>query len=172
MTTRNKFLFLVSMIFAVVFPLICGCGVYTFSGSTLPGHLKTVDIPLFANQSVHPELAEQITSRITREILTSNLLRIVASNGDATITGKITGYNHQPYTYGAESYRNVNVTQYQVTVITEIEFMDNKKKEPLYKGSVSGEGVYDLATETEETGKQRALDKIVEQILQNSVQSW
>jgi hypothetical protein len=158
--------------FLVLTAIVAGCGVYTFSGSTLPGHLKTVDIPLFGNQSLHPEVAEELTTGITREILSSNLLRIVSAEGDATLTGRVVSYTHHPYTYGAEGYRDVTVTQYAVTVRVDVEFMDNRKNEPLFKGPVSGEGIYDLATETEQTGVKRALDKIIEQILQNSVQSW
>jgi len=146
--------------------------VYTFSGSTLPGHLKTVDIPLFGNQSLRPDVAEQLTTRLNQQILSSNLLRIVAANGDATISGRVVSYTHHPYTYGTQGFRDVTVTHYAVNISVEVEFMDNKKKEPLYKGVVSGEGIYDLTTENEETGARRALDKIIEQILQNSVQSW
>jgi hypothetical protein len=152
--------------------VMCGCGVYTFSGSTLPGYLKTVDIPLFANQSLHPEVADELTSRLNREVLSSNLLRVVASDGDATISGRVLSYTHHPYTYDAKGYRDVEVKQYAVTITVDIEFMDNKKKEPLFKGTISGEGIYELASETEETGRQRALDEIVEQVLQSSVQSW
>ncbi|MBD3391558.1 MAG: hypothetical protein GF418_05900 [Chitinivibrionales bacterium] len=152
--------------------VLCGCGIYTFSGSTLPPHLKTVDIPLFGNQSLQADVAEDLTEEINKEVLSSNLLRVVADNGDATISGTVLNYRHHPYTYGAEDFRDVNVTQYAVTISVTIEFLDNKKDEPLYKGTISGEGIYDLDTETEETGRQRALQEIVEQVLQNSVQSW
>jgi hypothetical protein len=151
---------------------LCGCGIYTFSGSTLPAYLKTVDIPLFGNESLQPDVAEDLTAKLNQEVLSSNLLRIVAADGDATIRGRILGYSHHPYTYGAKDYRDVTVTQYAVTIRVEVEFMDNKKKEPLYKGVVTGDGIYNLDSETEDSGRQRALEEIVEQILQNSVQSW
>ncbi|NLW33526.1 MAG: hypothetical protein GXY77_18925, partial [Fibrobacter sp.] len=35
--------------------LFNSCGIYTFSGSTLPTYLKTVDIPLFMNESMEPD---------------------------------------------------------------------------------------------------------------------
>jgi hypothetical protein len=151
---------------------LAGCGVYTFSGSTLPNYLKTVEVPQFANQSLHPEVAEALTGRINKEVLTSNLLRIVSSGGDATINGKVISYNHHPYTYGSQSYRDVTVTQYSVSIRVEVEFMDNVKNEPLFKGPLSADGIYDLNGETEQTGMDRALDKIVELIIQNSVRNW
>jgi len=152
--------------------LLCGCGVYTFSGSTLPGYLKTVDIPLFGNQSLQADVAEELTNKLNQQILSSNLLRIVTSDGDASIEGRVMSYTNQPYTYGAEGYRDVTVTQYAVSISVDVAFMDNKKNEPLYKGIVTGEGIYDLDGESEEIGRSRAIDEVIEQILQNSVQSW
>ncbi len=164
------------MIKQIVGILICilntGCGVYTFSGSTLPGHLKTVDIPLFINQSLQPGVAEEITTELNREILENNLLKPVSQNSDATFNGKILSYKNHPYTYGSESVRQVNVTSYSVTISVDIEFYDNKKDKTLYKGVITEEGIYDFESETEEDGKKRAVKKIIDQIMQNSVQSW
>jgi hypothetical protein len=152
--------------------LCAGCGVYTFSGSTLPSHLKTVTLPVFLNQSLQPDVAEDLTAKINQKVLTTNLLKIVSTDGDATLSGTVTRYTNHPYTYGSEGYRNVNVTQYAVSISVDVLFQDNRKNEPLYKGAVSGEGIYDLSTENEAAGRQRAIDLIVQQILQNSVQSW
>jgi hypothetical protein len=156
----------------VLLALCCGCGIYTFSGSTLPGHLKTVSIPLFENRSLKPEIAEQITESVTREVVSTNLLRVVGGTGDATITGTVRSYTNHPRTYGTTAPRQVQVSEYQVSVSVDIVFMDNHKDEPLYKGTITGEGVYDFGSETEETGRNRAVEDIVRQIVQNSVQSW
>jgi hypothetical protein len=152
--------------------LITGCGVYTFSGSTLPTHLKTVDIPILENQSMEPDIADEITRALNRQILTDNLLRVVASSGDATITGSITSYLHEPYNYGASATRQVSVNQYIVKITVQVEFMDNVKNVPLFKGPVTGEGIYDFQKETETEGRARAVKDIVQRILQSSLQSW
>jgi hypothetical protein len=156
-----------------LFLIICaGCGVYTFKGSTLPNHLKTVDIPLFINESLQPGVAEDITEELQKNIQDNNILETVPSDGDATLNGKVLSYKNHPYTYGSESTREVNVTSYSVTISIEVEFLDNRKDKVLYKGIITQDGVYDFNTETEEDGKKRALKKITDQIIQNSVQSW
>jgi hypothetical protein len=152
--------------------LLSGCGVYTFSGSTLPGHLNSLDIPLFDNRSLEPSVAELITEAVAREVETTNLLRIVVNDGDATLTGTVTSYSNHPYTYGVEGFRDVDVSEYAVKIRVSVQFFDNITNESLYKGTVYGEGIYDFNEENEETGRQRAIDDIVEQIIQNSVQSW
>ncbi|KMQ51764.1 hypothetical protein CHISP_1260 [Chitinispirillum alkaliphilum] len=152
--------------------LIIGCGVYSFSGSTLPGHLKSVNIPLFANSTLEPGIAEILTQELDRDILRSNLLRIVNDNGDATITGTITSYSNRPYTYTSPEERQVDVEQYRVVISADVKFYDNIRQQALFEGVVNGEGVYDFSKETEELGKQRAIEEMVEKIMQNSVQSW
>jgi len=152
--------------------LAAGCGVYTFSGSTLPGHLKTVDIPLFANQTMEPAVAEQITTELTSQVLGANLLRPVTGRGDASINGVVTGYSNAEYHYDIRRERMVNVTEYMVSVTVTVEFADNRKSDTLYKGTLTGQGIYAFATEKEEDGRKRAVDDLVRQILEHSVQSW
>ncbi len=41
-----------------------GCGIYTFNGSSLPADLKTVEIPLFLNNSMEPNVADEITQEL------------------------------------------------------------------------------------------------------------
>ena len=148
-----------------------GCGVYTFSGSTLPGHMKTVDIPLFVNRSMQPDVAERLTEEVTRQVLSTNLLRIVSQEGDATIEGTIIEYVNHPYTYDTRS-TGVSIDRYAVRIAVDVQFMDNKKSDPIYRGQIRGEGIYNFQSETEQIGRDRAIKQIAEQILQNSVQSW
>ncbi len=152
--------------------VVCGCGVYTFNGSTLPSHLKTVDIPLFANQSLMPGVADDITSLLTTKIVSLNLLRITSSNGDATIRGKVTEYSNTPRNYNSTGARQISVSEYVVKITVDVEFVDNKSNSPLFKGTVSGEGVYNFQTQTEADGRKLAESDVVDQILQKSVQSW
>ena len=166
---RKGFLFFTVMLVNL---LLVGCGVYSFSGSTLPGHLSSVDLPLFANATLEPELAEALTEELNREILRTNLLRIVSENGDATISGTVTDYSNKPHSFGAPQEREVDIEQYRVLISAEVSFFDNRRDEALFEGVVTGEGIYDFQTETEEHGKQAAIEEIIEEIMQNSVQSW
>lgn len=162
---------IISLLIVIAF-LISSCAFYSFSGSTLPSHLKSVDLPLFANATLQPGVAEDITQELNREILSSNLLRIVSDDGDATISGTVMSYSNDPHTFGATDDRQVDVDQYKVRISVEVLFSDNKRNEPLYSGTVTGEGIYDFRTENEEHGKTRAIKEIVERVMQNSVQSW
>jgi hypothetical protein len=163
----NRTVFALAM---AVLALLCGC--YTFSGSTLPPHLKTVEVPLFANQSLEPNVADEITQELSRELLQSNLLKVVERDGNAVISGSVTSYTNAPYTFGASETRQVSVQQYSVKITVDVEFLDRKKDEPIYKGAITGEGIYNLSNENEQAGKQKAIKEIVQRIMQNSVQGW
>lgn len=149
----------------------CGC-IYTFSGSTLPSHLKTVEIPLFSNESLQPNVAEDITQEMTNELLSGNLLKVVQRDGDAEITGTVTAYSNTPYTFSAAETRQVSVQQYVVRITAQVEFTDKKKDETIYKGTVTGEGIYDQQKQKETDGEQVAVKTLVQRILENSVQGW
>ena len=149
-----------------------GCGVYTFNGSSLPSYLKTVDIPLFLNKSMEPNVADEITQELNRQVLSGNQLRIISKDGDATISGEVTFYENKPFTFSASEVKQVDVDQYKVTINADVEFYDNKKASDLYKGTITGEGIYNFKTETEQIGKQRAEKDLVKRILESSVQSW
>ncbi len=149
-----------------------GCGVYTFQGSSLPSYLKTVDIPLFINSSLQSGIAEVITVELQNNVQENRILETVPDNGDATINGKVLSYKNHPYIYGSQANRQVEVSSYSVTISVEVEFLDNQKDKPLYKGVITEDGVYNFETETEEDGRSRAIKKIIERIMQNSVQGW
>lgn len=149
-----------------------GCGIYTFSGSTLPSHLKSVDIPLFVNNSDEPGVAEKITEVLNDRVRNDKLLTPVSSGSDATITGRVIDYKDQPYDYTKTDLRKVDVESYEVKVTVEVEFVDNVKDDIIYKGTLTENGIYDFKTENEEIGRERAIQKIVDQVMQNSLQSW
>jgi hypothetical protein len=150
--------------------LLASCSIYSFSGSTLPPHIKTVEIPIFENSTLEPGINDEITAELSREVLKSQL-RPADQNADATISGTVTKYENRPHTFGAGG-ADVTVEQYIVRVTANVEFFDNKKNETIYKGTVSGDGVYLFDSEDEATGRIKAIQNLVERIIQNSVQMW
>jgi hypothetical protein len=152
-------------------PIItASCSVYSFSGSTLPSHIKTVRIPVFANATLEPGVDDDVTTELSKEVLKSQL-RPANDDADATISGTVTRYVNRPHTFGAGG-SEVNVEQYIVQISAQVEFYDNRKNEPIYKGTVSGEGIYLFDSEDEQIGRDKAVKNLVEKIIQNSVQIW
>lgn len=156
----------------LIISMLSGCGVYTFNGSTLPSYIKTIDIPLFKNLSLEPEIAEEVTTEINKKVVSDNLLRVITDRGDATLFGEVSKYTNEPYTYGTTETRKVNVDQYIVRITADVDFLDNKKDKSMFKGPVTGEGIYNFSSEQESAGRAKAVADLVRKILEKSVQSW
>jgi len=132
--------------------------------------MKTIEIPLFENgalvQGVAEDLTDAVTSRVQKE-----KLKIVAREGNATIHGQVTNYSNTAYDYSGNR-GNLNVKTYSVDITCKIIFTDNIDKKELYNGTVSGKGIYNFETETEDVGRKRAVADISEKIMMNSLQGW
>jgi hypothetical protein len=134
--------------------------------------LKTVDIPLFQNLSLEPNVADNITIELGSQITSKGQLKLANGRGDATLSGKVTLYENKPYTFDATGTREVDINQYMVKLTADIEFFDNVKNSDIYKGTVTGEGIYSFKTENENIGKEKATKDIVARILENLLQGW
>jgi len=154
------------MAFAAAF---FGC-VYTFSGSTLPSNVKTVEIPLFENNALVQGVAERITEVLSQKI-SREKLTLVAKNGDSYIGGNVVAYRNSAQDYSGDR-NSLTIKTYSVEIVADIVFFDNKNAKEIYKGRIIAIGNYDFANETEEDGRRRAIEDITEKILQNSVKSW
>jgi len=151
---------------------VWGCGFYTLSGSSLPGYLKTVSVPLFVNNSLEPGVADDITLALTEQVNRSGLLKTATRGADATLRGEVVNYQHQEYNYSIEGNRQATIQDYIVRVTAAVTFFDNHKDTPLFEGTLTGEGIYDFSSETEQIGRDRAISNLIEQIMNSSVQSW
>ena len=158
------------LVLFVLFSLY-GCGIYSFTNTSMPQHLENVTIPLFINGSMESGIAEEITYQLSNS-MQDNGLKTVSSGGDAVIEGKVLNYDNKPYEYTAKRALNVDVESYVVRIKVEVEFRDEVKDKVLYSGKIYGEGIYDFNEEDEETGKTRAIEDVIQQIIDNSVTGW
>ncbi len=158
-------------IISIVLIAVCGCGVYSFTNTSIPAHLDTISVPLFINSSMESGVAEEITYRLSNS-MQDHGLKSVKSDGDAVIEGEVISYDNKPYEYTAKRALEVDVESYVVRLYVKVEFRDEVKDKVLYSGRIKGEGVYNFNTEDEATGKAEAIDDVVQQIIDNSVTGW
>ncbi len=150
--------------------LLLSCGIYTFSGSSIPSHMKTIEIPLFENSALVQGVAEDITDELTLSVQREKL-KIVARDGDAAINGTVATYQNKAYDYTG-GRENLDVKTYAVNITAKVVFRDQVDDKDLYNGVVSAQGIYDFETEDESIGRKRAVKDLVEKIMINSLQGW
>lgn len=78
--------------------LFSGCGIYTFSGASIPAEAKTVSVQYFPNnaQLVNPLLSNALTNALNDMFVNQTTLQSVPQNGDLALEGEITGYSTSP----------------------------------------------------------------------------
>ena len=80
-----------------------GCGIYSFSGSSLPSHIKTIAVPIMENKTLDYEVANETTEAITQRFIQDNRLKVVGeSRADCVLEGQITSYENKVYNYSAD----------------------------------------------------------------------
>jgi len=75
-----------------------GCGMYSFTGASIPPDAKTVSVQYFTNkaQLVEPILSPTFTDALRDIFTTQTVLEMVDSGGDLAIEGEITDYKTNP----------------------------------------------------------------------------
>ncbi|PLX11347.1 MAG: hypothetical protein C0598_08390 [Marinilabiliales bacterium] len=86
------------IIFLLIGLLFEGCGVYSFTGASIPAEAKTVSVQYFPNkaQLVEPTLSPLFTDALRDIFSTQTTLEMVDKGGDLSLEGEITGYSTTP----------------------------------------------------------------------------
>jgi len=155
---------------AVVVGALSGC--YSFTASTLPSHIKTVNIHEVDDKTLDPVLANNIHTAVV-DMFKRNAGGVRLVNGEANADFEITllSYSNKPENYNSNS----DVETYRVTIRVEVKFYDNVKERIIYESkSLSADGVYDVqANETEDRhGQTRAVEKLQDLIVSNALAKW
>ncbi|UCE67972.1 MAG: LptE family protein [Candidatus Zixiibacteriota bacterium] len=153
---------------SAVFFLGISCGVYTFSPSALGG-IKSIAIPLFENQTLESGVAEKLTDALAEEFVADNTLRVVPEGrSDSILRGSVVSYGRDAYTYDESEA----VSEYIVRIEVDVQFVESKSDKIIWEERLSNWGTYESASETEETGQDNAIIKLVEDILNRTVKGW
>jgi hypothetical protein len=167
----NIITFLQRALVAVWFGNIVGC--YSFTGSSVPLHLRTIAIPLFDDQSGsgEPNLREVLTNKLIERFRQDNSLEIAdRTTADAILEGTIEIAATKPLVVTAGE----TVSKNRFTLEVKVMYQDMKLKKKIYEKKFSQIGDYDIGSGVE--GRQRGIDaaieKIADDILLETVSGW
>ena len=170
MLSRNMSRLLLLVAVAFVASLFSGC--YSFTASTLPSHIKTVNIHEVEDKTLDPVLANNIHTAVV-DMFKRNAggVRLVNDEASADFYITLLSYTNKPENYNSNS----DVETYRVTIRVEVKFYDNVKERIIYETkSLPADGVYDVqANETEDRhGQTRAIEKLQDLIVSNALAKW
>lgn len=162
-----------SRAFPLAAVLLTGC-TYTFNPSSVPGHIKSLEIPVAENQTLEVALSEELTAALTERFVADNTLRVVQKDADALLECSITGYEKRVFGFDQNQVAN----EYIVLLTVNLALRDRvKSKEIWSEEGVVGRASYALSgseegVATEEAARELAVKQIVDFAISKTVEGW
>ncbi len=148
-------------------------GCYSFTGSSVPPHLKTIGIALFDDQSGsgEPALREKLTNKLIDRFRQDNSLQVAdRTRADSIIEGSIVSMPDQPQVVATGE----TVTKRRLTLTVKVRYQDTKLKKTVFDKEFSAWGDYESGggPAQRQAGIDAAIDKLAEDILLAAVAGW
>jgi hypothetical protein len=149
---------------------LAGC-LYSFTGGGLPAHIRTVAINTFDNQTPSPDIPKELLDSLHKELQRRLGVRDAPiDHADALVRGTITTYDADvPVAFNASPQSLGAGRKLQITV--EVEIIDQSNNHVLYTNKAL-RAEADYAERDETTGRQKAISKIVQQIIEGVQSNW
>lgn len=154
--------------------MLCSCGIYSFSGTSIQPDVQTVSISYFEYKAlkVNPSFSNDITEALRNQFRRMTRLEQVEEDGDLEITGQVTGYSVSAQAITAQETAAKN----RLTVTVLISFTNNKHPEEDFTDkSFSAYAEFDANTlldAVESTLCAEIIEKINEDIFNATVAQW
>jgi hypothetical protein len=99
-----------------------GCGVYSFTGASIPPEAKTFSVQQFQNNAllVEPLLSNILTSALRDKFMNQTPLSSVANNGDLAFDGEITDFVTSPVAIQSDQTAALN----RLTITVNVRFFN------------------------------------------------
>ena len=108
------------------------CGVYSFTGASIPPEMKTITVPFFENEAalVVNYLSQDFTEELKKRIRETTKLSIVTAQGNASMSGAITDYRYAPISIPATGNNQAPIagaSVLSISVRVKFDYETNKK---------------------------------------------
>lgn len=161
------------VIFLVFMLTINGCGVYSFSGASIPPEAETITIKYFPNKSdmVQPTLSQQFTEALRDKFSSQTTLSLVESGGDLAIEGEIVQYATKPIAIQG----NEQAAQNRLNIGVNVRFTNKYDENAEFETKFSRYADYDSRkrlSEVEDALTEEINEQLVQDIFNKAVVNW
>ena len=153
--------------------VLCSCGIYSFTGASIPAEAKTVSVQYFPNNAdlVQPMLSSTITNTMRDYFMNQTTLNEVPQNGDLAIEGGIIGYSTAPTAITGNQTAALNRLTITVNVRFFNKYDENKNFEQRFSQYEDYPSNMDLNS-VQETLIETICEKLCEDIFNKAVVNW
>lgn len=152
---------------------LISCGVYSFTGASIPPDAKTISVQYFSNKAstIQPNLSQIFTEKLKDIFVEQTSLTLTENEGDLSFSGHISKYQIKPMAIQSNETAgknrltiSVNVT-FKSPIDTKINFEQIFSR---YRDYNSSENISDI----EETLIEEISNELVEDIFNKAVVNW
>ena len=169
MRTKAKIAVLV-----LAWALVCpSCGIYTFSGASIPAEAKTISVDYFPNhaQLINPLLSDNLTTALRDAMTNQTTLDLVETGGDLAFEGEITDYKTMPVAITSGQTAAMNRLTISVKVRFSNRIDDTKDFEQTFSRYEDYPSDQDLNS-VQEALTATIVDQLVEDIFNKALVNW
>ena len=138
---------------------ISGCAGYHIAGrgGSLPGGIKSISVPIFANNTAKPEIESTLSPPFADELVKTGLVK-VGSKSEGTLKGTIKEYTLTAISFNPQD----EVKKYRLTVVIDLVLVESSSEKVLWEsiGLKDSEEFLAPADRISDTNEDAALKKI------------
>ena len=162
----------------LIFLSLQGCGIYSFTGASIPAGVTTFQVNFFENQAgnrpgstVEPGLDNEFTNALQDLIMNQTNLDLVTSDGQLIYEGEITEYSVTPMSATAE----ITAAQNRLKMSVAFRFINTKNEEDDFSKTYSF--FYDFPAELQvydvkDAAHKEIFDHITQDIFNDTLAKW
>ncbi len=100
------------------------------TGSSLPPHIRVLNVPMFANRTTRFELDLKLTQGVIDEMVTRGKVEITdqAESADAILIGEILRFNAMPIGFGQDA----TADRYNISIVAKVVLRDVVQKKVIF----------------------------------------
>jgi len=163
-----------NIVVITILALLWSCS-YSFTGSSVPLHLKTISIPIVKDKSGKGEanLSNDITQNLIQQFTDDNSLQVTnAANSDAVLSVSLVSFNEQTEVVSGDDEK---ATDRKITITVQALYKDLVMKKTIFDKRFSNYATFDatsLSIENRQDAIKRAIENVNLDLLLAVVADW
>jgi hypothetical protein len=152
---------------------LTSCGIYSFTGASIPSEAKTVSVQYFNNKAatVQPTLSQVFTERLKDMFLEQTNLTLSENEGDLSFSGHISKYQIKPMAIKA----NETAGQNRLTIAVKVTYNNSFDAENNFEKTFSRYRDYDSSqniSDIESTLIEEITNELAEDVFNKAFVNW
>jgi len=170
---RLPILIISAILFVFTILLVTGCGIYSFSGTSIQSDVTSITVYNIENRAmrINPSLSNSLTEELKDKYRKLTKLNLMNEGGDLIVEGQITGYETASIAITAQEV----AAQNRLSITVKITFTNNKYPKDNFEKSYAAFEDYPSTSSLDAVEArlvESIVEKLTEQIFNETVANW